>query len=155
MKTAKCQCGQLSVDCEGDHSLHVQCSCETCQRRTGTPTSFQIYFKESQTTVHGRLNTYAREAVGERKVICHFCPDCGSFVFSTGQFANELFGEKMRILALGCFNDSSFGPPDFSGWNQCLAEWFPPILPEELNMDTQPISIDEFRAALQELGKLE
>ena len=154
MKQAKCQCGQFSVNCEGEHLVHVQCSCEVCQRRTGTPTSFQIYYKASQTFINGQFSIYTRGSVGNRKIDSHFCPNCGSFVFSEGEFANSLFGERVRIFALGCFNDFSFGLPQFSAWNQCLPDWFPSMLPDELRMDTQPESIDDLKTALSSMDIL-
>lgn len=154
MKVASCHCGQLSVQCKGRYLVHGQCSCEDCQRRTGTPTSFQIYYKFSQLSITGQHTVYSRDAIGERGIAFNFCPECGSTVFFDIPWADSVWGEKVIGIPLGCFNDPSIEAPEYSVWGCRLPEWLPASSNKDFQMAEQPSSIDEIKEVFNALGKI-
>jgi len=45
---ARCSCGQLSLEVEGEPVLNALCYCTDCRRRTGSAFGWQAYFLEAQ-----------------------------------------------------------------------------------------------------------
>lgn len=154
MKIASCMCGQLSAECPDDHVLHVQCSCVDCRKRTGTPTSFQIFHRASTVKITGNYKTRHRKSFNGRNMSTNFCPECGGTIALNVGWAKEVFGEDIYGIPLGCFDDASIGAPDVSVWNCFLPDWFPPLSSKEAQMERQPESIEDLRQATQSLGKL-
>ncbi|MDG1732997.1 MAG: GFA family protein [Thalassotalea sp.] len=134
--------------------MHGQCSCEDCQRRTGTPTSFHLYYRAKDVNIKGNYKTFSRKTVGDRKISFHFCPDCGGTLAFDIPWADEVYGEKMTGIPLGNFNNPQIEAPDVSVWNCYLPAWFPNVVTEDRRMDEQPKSIDDIKLVLKALGKL-
>ncbi len=154
MKTASCQCGQLTASCPDQHLFHIQCGCVDCQRRSGTPSSFSVYYKADQVKVSGAYKTYTRGTLSGGTVSFHFCPNCGSTVFSEAPILNMVFEEDLYEIPMGCFFDSEFPPPDIAIWTRDLHDWFPAAAPKEFQMEEQQSSLEEIKALFQQIGAL-
>ena len=119
-RTAQCSCGHLSVTVEGDPELVVLCNCEQCQRRTGSLFGVAAYFgKDKVTVVSGKPKTFVRGSESGRKLSMHFCPDCGSTLY----WDLEMLPEQVGV-AVGCFADPDFPPPQRSVWCRTKHRWF-------------------------------
>ncbi len=79
--TARCQCGQLSVECHGDPVRVSVCHCHDCQRRSGSAFAAQIRFPIETVRVSGDYLSWTRTADSGNKAHFHFCPTCGSTMF--------------------------------------------------------------------------
>ena len=65
--------------------------------------------------VEGEDKIYARMADSGFEIRFHFCPHCGTSVFWEGDKNPATCG-----VAVGCFADPDFPPPDSSGWEEAM-----------------------------------
>ena len=132
-RTARCACGQLTLTGEGEPAMQGLCSCLECQRATGSSVFHHGYWPEAAIrTRRGDARVWRRLADSGRWIDSHFCPVCGSGVFSFAEFA-----PGMVCIAIGCFADPGFPPPAYSVWERYRPVWLQP--PEGCRrFDTQP-----------------
>ena len=83
MRQAACSCRQLTLTIEGEPTRISICHCLECQRRTGAVISNQARFRREQITIAGNSTAWTRMAESGNALTFHFCPTCGSAVFST------------------------------------------------------------------------
>src|SRR5215470_8273475 len=81
IRIAHCCCGSLRAETSGEPELVALCSCEECQRRTGSPFAVSTYWVDENVKLSGPTSVYLRDAQEGRKVTLHFCPTCGSSVY--------------------------------------------------------------------------
>jgi hypothetical protein len=102
---ARCSCGQLGIELEGDPVLNALCPCTDCRRRTGSAFGWQAYFLEGQVTAKNGAASSRPVPVAEPQVR-HFCPDCGTTVWWTAGTAPGMVG-----VAGGTFDPGVLGEP--------------------------------------------
>ena len=107
MRTARCQCGALSVAAEGEPEAVVVCSCTECQRRTGSVFASNAYFQRDKLTLSGDAREYVRTADSGNAFHTSFCPHCGTSLW----FFSARDPSRVGI-AVGAFADASFPKPD-------------------------------------------
>ena len=83
------------------------CSCDNCQRTTGTGHSSVVLFHSDALRIVGATKSYSRPADSGATFTRHFCPECGTTVVAQSSRAPAL-----RIVPAGIF----------AGHN----EWFEP-----------------------------
>ncbi|KAA1194343.1 GFA family protein [Pseudohalioglobus sediminis] len=154
MKVASCQCGQLTAACPDEHLFQIQCGCVDCQRRTGTPSSFNAYYKASQVKIAGEQKVYTRGTLSGSSMTFHFCPNCGSTVIAETPSINAVFEEDLYEIPVGCFFDSNFAAPDVAVWTCDLHDWFPAAAPKDFQMEEQQSSLEEIKETFKMLGVL-
>ncbi len=131
-RVATCSCGQLSAACLGEPLRVGACHCTECQRRTGSVFGVGAYYPRSQVTLAGNSKRYARSSDAGRRVVCHFCPECGTTV----TWGLELFPD-MTAVAVGCFADPHFPAPQRAVWASHRHDWV--VFPEAIaQLDAQP-----------------
>ena len=118
MREAHCGCGSLRIETEGEPTFVIMCHCEACQRRTGAPYGVGAYFEVGQTRISGDTNSYSRPTDGGRTLTNHFCPTCGTTVYWTTELFPKLVG-----IAVGCFTDPDFPPPQRSVFTKRKHAW--------------------------------
>lgn len=124
-RTASCLCGDLRITVEGDPALVNMCSCEECQRRSGSVFQIGAFFDESQMkSVEGEFNVYSRTGGSGNMIDLHFCPNCGVSVFFRPQARPTVLG-----VHGGCFADPNFSKPDTAGWTRRKHDWV--VVPDE------------------------
>jgi len=119
-REAACHCGQLRLEVAGEPFSVSICNCLACQRRTGSAFGMQAGFKADQVQVTGRFGDYSRisDEADRKEHVFHFCPDCGSQVFSTEPTEPDLV-----VVSVGSFADPSFPPPTVSGYDSRRYPW--------------------------------
>ncbi|SCB58785.1 Glutathione-dependent formaldehyde-activating enzyme [Rhizobium aethiopicum] len=70
-------------------------------------------------TIEGDRRIFERDAAQGRKVRFHFCPNCGTSLYSEGDF-----NPGLCIVAVGAFADLSFPPPLISFYEGSRHDWF-------------------------------
>ncbi|MFT4582089.1 MAG: hypothetical protein ACI915_003683 [Gammaproteobacteria bacterium] len=135
-RIAKCHCGELSVETEGEPANVIMCHCEFCQRRTGTSYHLAAWFPSQDVTIRGELKTYVRTGDRGDKVEFSFCPNCGSNVFLELQ---ESMPDKVGV-AVGCFVEPEFPAPNLSVFGRTRHKWLP--MPEGTRSLTGGIGSD-------------
>ena len=114
---ASCQCRQLSIAFESEPRGVGLCHCHACQRRTGSAFAAIAGFRGAY-TVTGEATEYVREGDQGAQFRFRFCPTCGTNLFHTEE------GVEGRVsVALGCFRDSTFGPPQVSVYDARRHAW--------------------------------
>ena len=82
--------------------------------------------------VVGTSTLWRRIADSGRWIDSHFCPVCGSSVYSFAEFDPDSI-----CISIGSFADPSFPSPEYSIWERFKHSWVP--TPESCRgMDTQP-----------------
>jgi hypothetical protein len=118
-RIARCACGQLQAETEGDPTLVSVCHCHECQRRTGSPFGAGAWFERSRVRIYGTHKSYTRTVPEGRRCTNHFCPECG------GPFSWEADGRPgMVAIAVGMFADRDFPPPNRSVYEERKHPWF-------------------------------
>ncbi len=119
-RQATCHCGQLRLDAAGE-PFHVSiCSCEACQRRTGSAFGMQAAYRPDRIAVHGEEREWTRisDEADRRPHVFHFCPTCGSTVYMTEPDEPDLV-----VVAVGAFADPAFPPPSEAGYDARRHPW--------------------------------
>ncbi|WP_337190970.1 GFA family protein [Qipengyuania algicida] len=117
-RIATCQCGQLSLACDGEPARVSVCHCLDCQKRSGAPFAAQARFPAEQVTVSGTDKVWERTAESGNTSEHHFCPECGSEVW----YVARPFLEMMAI-PVGRFADPEFPPPEYSVYEVRRHPW--------------------------------
>lgn len=109
------------------------CSCLECQRQTGSSFFHHGYWPRSAVqAVAGTSTLWRRIADSGRWIDSHFCPVCGSGVYSFAEFDPDSI-----CISIGGFADPSFPSPEYSIWERFKHSWV--RTPESCQgMDTQP-----------------
>jgi hypothetical protein len=126
-RTARCSCGKLSVEVEGEPAAIIACHCSECQRRSGSVFGVGAYYPKDKVKIAGPHKTYTRPgAAAGRKMHNHFCPDCGSNLFWEADLVPGAVG-----VAVGNFRDRTFPLPTRSVWEENMHHWvrFGPEIP--------------------------
>jgi hypothetical protein len=119
-KTAACACGALSVAVTAEPATVHACTCLDCQRMSGSALSYTAFFAEAATAVAGEFRAWRRIASSGRWNDSHFCPVCGSRVFTRMEALPGLIG-----IAAGCFADPDFAKPATLFWSSRRHKWLP------------------------------
>jgi hypothetical protein len=107
MRTARCQCSQLTITVAGEPSAVLACSCLACQRRTGSVLHVSAsYPADAVIAIAGNETLFARPSESEGTITFHLCPTCGTTVYWYEGPQAEAVG-----IAVGCFADPNFPPP--------------------------------------------
>lgn len=118
VRTAQCQCGGLSVRCEGPAARISLCHCLACQRRTGSVFSANSRFDRARVTVSGPATAWVRTADSGHPVTAWFCPTCGSTVYwELGGFPDVI------AVAQGMFADPAYPAPTVAVWEDTRHPW--------------------------------
>jgi len=118
LTTGECLCGQVTYTITGDPLRMAQCHCKDCQRATGTGHVNNAFFKSEQLEIKGNLKAYAKATDTGNSNIRHFCPDCGSRIYS------EIEARKGIVAVhVGCCDNNDWFSPDFVVYCQSRADW--------------------------------
>jgi len=134
--TGGCQCGAVRIEVTGEPDRVGLCHCLDCRKHHGAPFLAAAMFPEGAARVSGETREYTGR---------HFCPRCGSSVFSrlNGEF--ELY--------LGALDEPNRLVPSYEIWTVRREAWLPPLgLARQYERDRPGEDGAEDRAARQEPG---
>lgn len=117
-RIATCTCGQLKIEVQGEPRGVGVCHCLACQRRTGSVFAALATFRPPY-TVTGRAAEYVRAGDHGARFRFRFCPVCGTNLFHT----EEGFEAASVSVAVGCFADPAFPPPQASVYDRRRHPW--------------------------------
>jgi hypothetical protein len=81
----QCHCGRVSYQAEIDPERVSICHCTDCKILTGSPYRVTVICSGEQIRMTGKpQKIYAKIGDNGRARFQHFCPDCGSPLFSSG-----------------------------------------------------------------------
>jgi len=84
----QCHCGRVTFEAEIDPQAVSICHCTDCQSLTGSPFRVTVICPGEQVRIQsGSPKIYAKTGDNGRKRLQHFCADCGSPLFTSGEGA--------------------------------------------------------------------
>jgi hypothetical protein len=89
----QCHCGAIAYEAEIDASRVSVCHCNACQALTGS--HFRVTALAARGDLHvkqGETRVYVRLGDSGRRRFQHFCGNCGSPLFVTGEGDNAPWG---------------------------------------------------------------
>lgn len=104
-----CYCGKVTFNVTGEPFRMAACHCNACRRLSGTGHLVQAFFKKEQVEIKGETKSYDSPADSGNIRTRHFCPECGSRLFSE----NAKFPDTIGI-AVGAFNASDWFNPQIA-----------------------------------------
>jgi hypothetical protein len=82
----QCHCGFVTYEAEIDPELVSICHCTDCQTLTGSPYRVTVICSAEQVRLTGKpLKIYGKRGDNGRTRFQHFCPECGSPLFTSGE----------------------------------------------------------------------
>ena len=129
---AQCCCGALRAETTDEPILVAACSCQECQRRTGSAFGIGTFWSPEKVKIEGQATRFVRGTDSGGHMTSYFCPGCGSTVYW------EIPDLRPGWLAIagGAFSDPDFPPPTISVWEQFKHDWV--SLPASARFTEQP-----------------
>jgi len=89
----QCHCGRVTYEAEIDPKKVSICHCTDCQSLTGSPYRVTVICSAEQVRLTGaRAKIYAKAGDNGRTRFQHFCGECGSPLFTSGEGGIDDFG---------------------------------------------------------------
>ncbi|MHC5348369.1 GFA family protein [Metapseudomonas furukawaii] len=108
--TGGCLCGDVRFAASGSPYRVGLCHCLDCRKHHGALFHASAIFPESAVVIEGRTQSYAGR---------HFCPRCGSSVFSRS-------GDEIEVN-LGALDAPDQFQPTYELWTVRREAWLPPF----------------------------
>ncbi len=89
----QCHCGRVTFQADIDPDRVSVCHCTDCQALTGSPLRVTVICSGEQIRMTGASpKIYSRTGDNGRKRFQHFCADCGSPLFTSGEGGPDDWG---------------------------------------------------------------
>ena len=108
--TGGCLCGDVRIVASGRPYRVGICHCLDCRKHHGALFHASAIFPEDAVTIEGETGEYAGR---------HFCPRCGSSVFSRS-------GDEIEVH-LGSLDEPNQFKPTYELWTIRRESWLPPL----------------------------
>jgi hypothetical protein len=117
-RTARCCCGDCSIEVSGEPVLNAICNCTSCRKRTGSAFGWSSYFPDTNVIAKsGTLHVYAKDgAAGYNRF---FCARCGTTLF----WKSFGFLPDHTGIAGGCFVENPLPAPNLSARDGDRCAW--------------------------------
>lgn len=116
-----CLCGAVRYRSDAEPALQAVCHCKTCQKNSGSTYSFNVAVPEDSLIVEGTVATYEdRSGASGQPFHRHFCPTCGSHVYSGGAAYGPL-----SFIKAGTLDDARWVAPELHIWVSEKLPWTP------------------------------
>jgi hypothetical protein len=89
----QCHCGRVTYEAEIDPDQVSICHCTDCQALTGSPYRVTVICSADQVRMTGgRARIYSKTGDNGRPRFQHFCAECGSPLFTSGEGGPDDWG---------------------------------------------------------------
>jgi len=114
-----CHCGRVRFRAVVDPARVTVCHCTDCQSLTGTAFRATVETARDDLEVEGTPAIYTKTAESGRPRHQHFCADCGSPLFTSGEGdAAQVFGVRW-----GAISQRSALAPTHEIWRRSAPPW--------------------------------
>ncbi len=133
-----CLCGALRYTATSDPVFGGHCYCVDCRRDSGTGHGSHMGMPKAAVTITGEEKSFTVTADSGNEVTRHFCPTCGSSVYSTNSGMPELI-----VLRASSLDDPEQFKPQIAVYASRAPSWDMPDsnLP---NFPETPPNVQEF-----------
>lgn len=119
-----CLCGAVRYVCTAAPAMAGHCHCEDCRRSSATGHASHMMVPEAAVTLTGQTKAYERAADSGNLVARHFCPTCGSSLFSRNPSM-----PGMMFLRASSLDDLEIFAPQMHVYASRAASWDKPAGP--------------------------
>lgn len=117
-----CQCGAVRyrvTGTPGTPGTVVVCHCASCQKQSGSAFGMTMLLAADQFVLTaGTLKSFTRIADSGARMICRFCPDCGTRIVQEKEGAPGTL-----LLKPGTLDDTSALAPRVQLWAERAQRW--------------------------------
>lgn len=114
----RCLCGSVSFAVAAPPVTMGQCHCKDCQRSTGTGHISNARFRRDDLATVGETRTFAVKADSGNTNTRHFCPTCGSRLFSESSARPGFIN-----VHAGAFDDHTWFDPQWVLYKNSQPLW--------------------------------
>lgn len=86
----RCLCGAVSCEANAERVIGGHCHCVDCQKSSGTGQSSHKGVPAAAVSINGETSVYAAPTDAGNTVSRHFCPTCGSPIYSSNSSMEDL-----------------------------------------------------------------
>ena len=113
-----CLCGAVRYESNSGQVIGGHCHCIDCQKSSGTGHSSHLGVPKPAVTITGDTTVFEAPTDSGNTVSRHFCPTCGSPVFSTNASMPELL-----FLRASCLDDLEVFQPGVVVYTKSRPSW--------------------------------
>ncbi|CAN7298834.1 GFA family protein [Pararhizobium sp. LjRoot238] len=114
-----CQCGYCRYRVRGKSLSLFACHCRECQKQSGSAFGMALWITSSQIELcSGTLSSWTRKTPSGRRMICEFCPECGTRLFHRQENRPDMISIKP-----GTLDDTSSLAPVAHIWLDSAQRW--------------------------------
>lgn len=114
----QCHCGQVRFEATIDPERVTICHCTDCQVLTGSPFRVTVPAPRSSIRVTGETKVYVKIGGSGARRLLHFCPECGTPLFSHGEAEGGDWG-----IRWGSIRQHGDLPPTQQIWCRSAVPW--------------------------------
>lgn len=93
-----CACGNVHYEFDGELAMAVHCHCRDCQRSSGSGSAAVFAISRDKIKLTGKTSAYQYKGDSGKAVARHFCPNCGSPLFSDVEILPDLLFVRIASL---------------------------------------------------------
>jgi len=115
----QCHCGQVAFEATVDPARVSVCHCTDCQTLTGSPFRVTVLTARENIRLSGappKVYVKVGDSGGKRRQ--HFCPECGTPVFTSGESETGEWG-----IRWGCIRQRLDLTPSRQIWRRSAVTW--------------------------------
>lgn len=116
--TGGCLCGAVRYESAGTQVIGGHCHCIDCQKSSGTGHSSHMGVPAEAVSISGETTKFDAPTDAGSTVSRHFCPTCGSPVFSTNSSMPDLL-----FLRASCLDDLEAFQPGVVVYTKSRPSW--------------------------------
>jgi hypothetical protein len=116
--TGGCLCGRVRFRISARPIAMRLCWCRLCQYLAAGTATVNVVFPSDAISIEGELRDYQSVAESGRRMHRHFCPNCGTQLFSAAEERPHLI-----IVRNGALDDTSLTRPGATIWTTQAPEW--------------------------------
>lgn len=113
-----CRCQAVRFECNADPVISAYCHCRDCQLSTGGAYATILLVPRSAFSLKGETRSYTVTGDSGGTVTRHFCPGCGTPLFSEISMNPDVVA-----LKAGALDDSSWVRPALEVWTGSRQPW--------------------------------
>ncbi len=116
--TGSCLCGNVKCSITEKPVRMAQCHCQDCRKSTGTGHCSNAFFPTESVEIVGETFSYDSITDTGNVNSRHFCPNCGSRLFSIKNISPEITG-----IAMGFLDNNDWFKADFIVYSSQQSDW--------------------------------
>lgn len=131
-----CLCGAVRYECSAEPMVAGHCQCLDCRKASGTAHSSHMAVPQEAVSITGDVKVFEKPADSGNIVGRHFCPDCGSQVYSLNAGMPGLL-----FLRASSLDDPSVFRPQMVVYTRNAPAW-DQMDPELPRFETMPEAVE-------------